>query len=57
LIQAQTDEPFTEISADSPTRTDSRHLELLAQEIYALLRQRIALEQERHGADYPRRFA
>jgi hypothetical protein len=56
LIQAQDDESFIEISADDPEQDSTRHLEMLAQEIYNLLRQRLALEQERYGSGYPRRF-
>ncbi|MEM9949218.1 MAG: hypothetical protein AAF810_24555, partial [Cyanobacteria bacterium P01_D01_bin.36] len=32
----------------------SQHLELLAQEVYTLLRQRLSLEKERQGPKYPR---
>ena len=32
----------------------SKYLELLAQEVYGLLRQRLSLEQERRGPKYPR---
>ena len=37
---------------DSPDY--SEYLELLAQEVYGLLRQRLSLEQERRGPKYPR---
>ncbi|MGP1385135.1 MAG: hypothetical protein ACTS2F_16345 [Thainema sp.] len=60
LIQASEDEPFVTISRSgggSEAAADyAEALELLAQEIYSLLRQRLAIEQERHGAGYPNRF-
>ncbi len=60
LIQASEDEPFVTISRSgggSEAVADyAEALELLAQEIYSLLRQRLAIEQERHGAGYPNRF-
>ena len=41
-------------SRDADAQNYSKHLELLAQEVYSLLRQRLSLEQERHGPRYPR---
>ncbi|MEM9163966.1 MAG: hypothetical protein AAGC54_12975, partial [Cyanobacteria bacterium P01_F01_bin.4] len=60
LIQACQDTPTATITSESDgEQTDgirdySRYLELLAQEVYSLLRQRLSLEQERRGPKYPR---
>ncbi|MEO1403249.1 MAG: hypothetical protein AAFV72_18655 [Cyanobacteria bacterium J06635_1] len=60
LIQACQDTSTATITSESDEeQTDgirdySRYLELLAQEVYSLLRQRLSLEQERRGPKYPR---
>jgi len=56
-IQPGTDASFTTITANASSPTDTQALEQLAQEIYYLLRQRLAIEQERHGRIYPKRFS
>ncbi|MEO1592364.1 MAG: hypothetical protein AAFU71_13900, partial [Cyanobacteria bacterium J06632_22] len=61
VVQACCD-PVSATSSDSDKANDtpddvkdySRYLELLAQEVYSLLRQRLSLEQERRGPRYPR---
>lgn len=47
-----TDEQTDEQTEDS--QSYSQYVELLAQEVYSLLRQRLSLEQERRGPKYPR---
>ncbi|MEO0455330.1 MAG: hypothetical protein AAF152_01940 [Cyanobacteria bacterium P01_A01_bin.114] len=59
LIQAYRDAPTVTLTSESDTEQDdiqhySQYLELLAQEVYSLLRQRLSLEQERRGPKYPR---
>ncbi|MBE9067010.1 hypothetical protein IQ260_10115 [Leptolyngbya cf. ectocarpi LEGE 11479] len=49
---ANADEQTDEQTADS--HNYSQYVELLAQEVYSLLRQRLSLEQERRGPKYPR---
>lgn len=41
-------------SASDAAQDYGKYMELLAQEVYSLLRQRLSLEQERHGPRYPR---
>jgi hypothetical protein len=41
---------------NSSQQTDSKNLELLAREIYSLLRQRLEIERERRGSYYSDRF-
>jgi hypothetical protein len=58
LIQAAPETPFTTITATTTDAAlDTQTLERLAQEIYQLLRQRLAVEQERHGRVYTKRFS
>jgi len=59
VIQACKDTSPDTDSANTDEQTDENHnysqyLELLAQEVYGLLRQRLSLEQERRGPKYPR---
>ena len=59
IIQACKDISPNAESANTDDQTDDNHnysqyLELLAQEVYGLLRQRLSLEQERRGPKYPR---
>ena len=59
VIQACKDTSPDAGSANTDEQTDdnrnySQYLELLAQEVYGLLRQRLSLEQERRGPKYPR---
>ncbi len=59
IIQACKDTSPSTDSAEADEQTDDNHnysqyLELLAQEVYSLLRQRLSLEQERRGSKYPR---
>ena len=44
------------ISRPTPQEDDSYNLEILAQEIYSLLQQRLQIEQERHGRHYSGRL-
>lgn len=53
LIQAKPEDPDIQLKSDeniAATEPDARTVELLAQEVYGLLRQRLAIEQERHGS-------
>ncbi|MGD1951086.1 MAG: hypothetical protein ACFB14_15760 [Leptolyngbyaceae cyanobacterium] len=59
VIQACKDTSADADSTNADDQTDddpnySQYLELLAQEVYGLLRQRLSLEQERRGPKYPR---
>ncbi|MFG6094529.1 hypothetical protein SPB21_04730 [Leptothoe sp. ISB3NOV94-8A] len=58
VIQASPDNSSTvTVSADAQTDDShnySKYLEMLVQEVYSLLRQRLSLEQERRGPKYPR---
>ncbi|MBE9079831.1 hypothetical protein IQ241_21465 [Romeria aff. gracilis LEGE 07310] len=61
IVQAKSENfPTVTISRSSDAdkaddiRDYSHYLELLAQEVYSLLRQRLSLEQERRGPKYPR---
>ncbi|NEZ67303.1 hypothetical protein D0962_31875 [Leptolyngbyaceae cyanobacterium CCMR0082] len=63
IIQTAQDLPTVTIRSSSDTsqletdnyiRNYSQYLELLAQEVYSVLRQRLCLEQERRGPKYPR---
>ncbi|MEO1353466.1 MAG: hypothetical protein AAFW84_32685, partial [Cyanobacteria bacterium J06635_15] len=61
LIQAKPEDPYIQLKGNDETETttepDSGTLEHLAHEVYGLLRQRLAIEQERHGArGYSGRF-
>ncbi|MEM6253177.1 MAG: hypothetical protein AAF821_09665 [Cyanobacteria bacterium P01_D01_bin.156] len=56
IIQASQDSTTTQVG-NAPQEDEpnySQYLELLAQEVYGLLRQRLSLEQERRGPKYPR---
>jgi hypothetical protein len=44
------------ISRQTPQEDDSYNLEILAQEIYSLVQQRLQIEQERHGRHYSGRL-
>ncbi|MEM9264302.1 MAG: hypothetical protein AAGA46_02140 [Cyanobacteria bacterium P01_F01_bin.13] len=59
IIQACKDTSTASDATSTDQKTDDNHdysqyLELLAQEVYSLLRQRLSLEQERRGPKYPR---
>ncbi|MBT9314886.1 hypothetical protein [Leptothoe spongobia] len=61
IIQACKDDSATDSDANSSSNEEqdtnhnySQYLELLVQEVYSLLRQRLSLEQERRGPKYPR---
>ena len=59
IIQACQDTSSNVVSANANEQTEDSHsysqyVELLAQEVYGLLRQRLSLEQERRGPKYPR---
>ncbi|MEM8806926.1 MAG: hypothetical protein AAGF01_12945 [Cyanobacteria bacterium P01_G01_bin.38] len=60
FVQACQDTPTATMTSESDgeqadgIQEYSQYLELLAQEVYSLLRQRLSLEQERRGPKYPR---
>lgn len=57
LIQADPDTPMTSVTANTSPPVSTQALEHLVQEVYYLLCQRLAVEQERHGRIYPKRFS
>ena len=59
FIQRCADDSATDSASDAEDDSDTNHdysqyLELLVQEVYSLLRQRLSLERERRGPKYPR---
>nr|MBX2865060.1 hypothetical protein [Leptolyngbyaceae cyanobacterium MAG.088] len=59
IIQACNDESAAPKNSSNEQEQETNHdysqyLELLVQEVYSLLRQRLSLEQERRGPRYPR---